>query len=1010
MGTHRLRHLQLNDGEPLTGPDSCGGKRPFDHMSPPLFPDLPESTRVTIVRPSNNGVLKANLPYFEERKTSIKEQAFANAASTFMSYFDGQTCVQKDPLEVSVNPDAQYGGGYDGTKSKVIRDNLQMILNFCSSQRRNRVMWTMAGKVEHLPYQKVFRDLKQRTICYPPGHFDILAKTLFEPFTEMFLNLQALDPTGCMYTQTIFGGAFDHMLKPLETFRWILKGDISGFDRSHLKRIWDVIKAVMKKVFPQSAHSDIDYVLEEMWNSLVFMPNGDVCFMERLKSGSPATTLMNCLVHLFIFMYMYYRGVDDMRRIALDENIDEETDDECIDEDDIVSWAEIYKMIRPLYYGDDHLLATNHRLIASFKWRSRIYGELGFTLKKEDDLVHQIENCLIPPKMTFLGNSPRKINGSYRPVGNCEKYAQVFLVQSANSTEIGRAAQLYSYCLMSAFDDEWFIKFKRAFQRLGCSSYITLPSQRAFQLLISGEESFLLPPVISTEAYWLESSSKPVKIIVSDFMDGKTSQSRPRNTTIPDRVPRSPGSAATASLVQAGNLESRLLHIAARREQRSERILEAKRHKRKHGRSQIEREKQAQKRHPVPDARIGGSSDAHAIQRHSGASSQRGSPSKGPANREPRVPGLGVVRYQEPRQHSAGVRAGATSPSDGDNIGIATYHSKGKERASNMTRYKSKNWMGHSGIVFEGHELLDTANAFAQATTAPFLMLPVAPSTWVGTRAQLQVRQWQFFRVRKLELAFTSSLPTTQAGELFLSYLSDVEQDIFVGANASFARKIMSLNSVKTFNAWQSQVLHVEWPETTPWTYALMNGDDRLQTQGSLVFGAMVNPFPLATILSMSMMGILEVRYVIEFCDQIVDASADPTYIVQATAPLGVGTAGGGTVSVANTVATLGAVAANMATFRTADIFLVEIARVTGTPISSSLYDQSVVPNLTTAFLPTAGTCLYAMRDATDTAGNTLRLFSHVPTDYQDDPLVWSATNAAGMSVDYLIRPYNDEL
>jgi hypothetical protein len=947
---------------------------------------------MTIVKPSDNGILKANLPYFNLAVTDIKLQCFSLAKLTFIERFKGLHLKRRSPLDVLIRPDSQYGGGYNGTKAENVSALLPAILEYCGNPSGN-VMWTMAGKVEHLPYHKVHDDLKQRTICYPPGHFDILAKTLFEPFTEAFLEMEKQDPTGCAYTKSIHGGGFHAMINPLSSMRFLCKGDISGFDRSHIKEIWDVIEEVMKMIFPVADHPIIAYVLGEMWKSLVFMPNGEVVFMLKLKSGSPATTFMNCLVHLFIFMYMYYRGVSDTRSVQQSLPCDGTL---CKPADQ-VTWSTIYEVLRPLYYGDDHVLGTDDAVMATFSWRSVIYAELGFKLKKEDDYVVANPKGVVPPELTFLGNSPRRVSGRYVPVGNCEKYAQVFLVQSPNSSPMARASQLYSYCLMSCFDDYWFGVFKRAYYTLAYNALLVLPPQAVFQDMISGGEAFFLPP----QRHGDVPVSIPVKNLWMDVRSTKTQSTRRGNSQVSNSLPCTPGNSAEASLVQIGNLDSRLSNVASRHKQRRERIAEHTKHKKHHKRPQ-ERRKNSQ----GENARARGGERADPIQRHPRESKKGGSESRGTAPGKPGVPRLDMVRYQEPRFDALEDGTRAHTPLARGNIGVAHSYSHGKNRSPTFTKYRSKEWMGHSGIVFTGSELFDTfTDVGTQQNVIPTMVLPLAPTLFVGTKLAEQAKLWQFWRVREFKLRFISALPTTIAGQLFLAYLDDVEQDIFAGPNTGFLRKISALKNIKQFQAWESHSMVVRWEdEETPWNYSLMNGEDRLQTQGMLAAGIAI-PVGIPGGNPIGPYGLVEIEYTVEFCDSTVDSKDAVTNYAQSAKTLGQGSSGA-VVPTANNSATL---AFTGPFWEDCTAFIIQFMNNPGNGLGDvpTLRPASAQTGSNTVTI-TQGTVLYAMRQSP--SATAFLLFDHCPSDTANDPLVWESAYGAVFTTTYIVRPAAIEL
>ncbi len=418
--------------------------------------------------------------------TNIHEDCWALMTETYLERFRG---YQLEPLaldDVKVNPDGQYGGGITKTKAQVIKENYPMIkAYFENPESFPPPVWTTSGKKEHLPTQSILGKLKQRTITYPPGHFSIVASSYIDPRTDLFLELEKTDPTGCCYTESIFHGGFHKMMMPIEKFDYKFKGDLEGYDRSHIFRFWQNYVASCRLLYKPEHHKRIEFLFYNYYYALVAMPDGDVVLLTRHKSGGPGTTDINCDVHHQAFIYLFYRRLKE--HLGRDLTMA-----------DRVSNRQIWNTARMLYYADDNTGSTNDQRFASYEFRSMAYAELGLKLKREDDLVVYSPGR-IPECLTFLGNSPRLIDNRYVPVGNGIKYRGVFMCQGPNSNNTQKAAQLFSYMLMTCFDDEFYYGFRDAFFRLHLQSEIQLPERWQMQRFVAGGESFFSLPPLFTE-------------------------------------------------------------------------------------------------------------------------------------------------------------------------------------------------------------------------------------------------------------------------------------------------------------------------------------------------------------------------------------------------------------------------------------------------------------------------------------------------------------------------------
>jgi len=341
---------------------------------------------------------------------------------------------------------------------------------------------------------------------------------------------------------------------------------------------------------------------------------------------------------------------------------------------------------------------------------------------------------------------------------------------------------------------------------------------------------------------------------------------------------------------------------------------------------------------------------------------------------------LDLGRTQKPRIVSLGRSPEASASIDGGTVGVASVYTEEKPKMPKEIKYSSKSWPGHEGIVYAGSELWNPAMGLAGTSTQLFSALEIAPSTLTGTRVSIEAQNWQYFRFRKFALEFISSLPTTQAGQLALGYYHDPDQNLFLGSG--MLRKIESLDTTVTFNAWEHAIADVKWGEDCPWLYTEMQGEPRFDDQGVIFFGATTNP-NLGSAGAVAPLGMLKIHYEIEFCEPIIDTSSmvpEQRQISLATPVTGASAA------VTLTGAPISALAATFPNTRVYSVIVDSWSSV-GTIISQTAYQSAQG-----AFQPIPGNRFFGVISGT----NVMQIYGTIPTSFNaGDPLV---AGAAGMS------------
>lgn len=402
--------------------------------------------------------------------TRLNPECWDAAQRMVLALFEDCRLFPISHLDVLVNPKAKAGFGFPETKAVAIRTHYSHLLSYLKRAHPDTT-WTAMGKSEYLPLEKI-RIGKQRNITFPAWDFDIRAKQYFQPFADWFVT--HCKQWDCAYGTSNFFGEFHTLMSPMMDYRYHGKGDVTGMDRSHPYEAWLFLSKLFSSVFPPEYTVEIDALLHEMFFSKVHMPNGEIWILPRLKSGSPITTVINCIVKMLAIAYTYCRWL--CYKNSFDPKV-------------TPSWRSMRRHQYVPFYSDDHLWATSDPVLGSHAFRKECYADLGLSLKDED-AVEVSRVGFLDPRLTFLGASPKWVGGQYVPVYNGEKLLACFCSQtSVDMQKI--ASQLFSYIILTVFDDHYYQLFKRMFRDLKCHQYFHLWDRLTIRRFVSGSECFL---------------------------------------------------------------------------------------------------------------------------------------------------------------------------------------------------------------------------------------------------------------------------------------------------------------------------------------------------------------------------------------------------------------------------------------------------------------------------------------------------------------------------------------
>lgn len=263
-----------------------------------------------------------------------------------------------------------------GTKLRAFQVHNTYIKRYVEDVSPPRPVFTYQHKIEPLAKLKV-RSHATRPIVYPPVDFYYKQA---QYTTDLDDCLKHRYHPWVYYGYNPFSYATHELCSQLKRFKYKFMGDCTKYDGSIGPEMMSIICDVRKKCMPDSSGVHLDYIYDCLSNNKVLLPSGAIVPWSSQPSGSRTTTSDNCIAHLVIIYYMVLNRLMELHLPLTRESVE--------------------KYVFYAIYSDDHVGATDDPVLASFEYRHAKYRELGFELKKDDDLVTQSLDGL-----TFLSNN-----------------------------------------------------------------------------------------------------------------------------------------------------------------------------------------------------------------------------------------------------------------------------------------------------------------------------------------------------------------------------------------------------------------------------------------------------------------------------------------------------------------------------------------------------------------------------------------------------------------------------
>lgn len=366
------------------------------------------------------------------------------------------------PFKVLVTNDGSSGVGYECCRFKrdCMENHKSDYLDYLTHYRDRPVpIFKYMCKTEALPAAKVLAD-DHRAIIYPPFHFYMLqmCSTQF-----MDTHLKGGYHPWIWVGMNPLGPDFDRLAKCLNKFKTKFMGDITKFDASFKRKLFELVYRVRKECSDINLHDKLDFICDVLSNHLVVLPDGSVIRDGSETSGHACTTTDNCIAHLIVIYYMLCVRLTELNIPITLENVH-----------DLAFFA---------IYSDDHVAATNDPVLSTFEFRSKIYAQFGLTLKKADDVVTKHITDL-----TFLGGRFKSYDGRYVYHYDDDNISTSWLLPSVGRTPQQNANAILSTIRLRATDEAHYQKWSQIYNDY-CSAHKAI--RFPFNGLAPGRMSFV---------------------------------------------------------------------------------------------------------------------------------------------------------------------------------------------------------------------------------------------------------------------------------------------------------------------------------------------------------------------------------------------------------------------------------------------------------------------------------------------------------------------------------------
>lgn len=289
-------------------------------------------------------------------------------------------------------------------------------------------IFSVKGKYEMLEAVKCPTG-EVRTFEIAPVEYLIPAMRNFQSMVEALLEGHPLSAYGIVLQHGGFTSVMDEF-EPDAT-QVCYAGDVAKWDKNNCGELMYLSYELLRELCEDNeSHETLDWMIETEMYSVLLLPDGRL--VQKIgpalfNSGTFATTAMNILKHVLIYIYRLYL----FKQRGLLKGVNAQ-----------ISLFQLFKGEKFKCYADDHIGKGDPRLNA-FTTRREAYDHFGMSLKLEEDFVSKTTEGV-----KFLGfNSVKRM-----PIFSRDKILTGLWLLREENGEIADQSQMLAMVVLAAMD------------------------------------------------------------------------------------------------------------------------------------------------------------------------------------------------------------------------------------------------------------------------------------------------------------------------------------------------------------------------------------------------------------------------------------------------------------------------------------------------------------------------------------------------------------------------------
>lgn len=391
----------------------------------------------------NATLLKYDKPVPPMLDSDIVEKAFGDLLEFFHVLLN--SCPVLPTEEVEYTPDTVPGFVFSkcfGCREKreclAYLDYINLFWERAHLERYP-VLFTQCGKVENLKKKKIdAQDIRGFTVA--PFEFFVAKARMSQALNHAMCEPKFFANSPIKHGINMMDGGFFDLLKKLSSIPNPIfgEGDAMKWDSSSTRFMLELCKRLRYHCWDKKGMSEeewwsrMDYYYDQVISSYIILPTGQILQKNQGQpSGTTNTTDDNCIMHLFMWCYMWrkLRGQSLYKSFGRD----------------------VYLAL----YADDHIFSVNKDLgVHPYEVRKPVYEAFGVGLDPDKDLVTSDLS-----DHTFLGFKARWVPEykNYVPIFDSLKATNALMKNEKKKVDVDAIwSRAFSIGLITCYEPEMY--------------------------------------------------------------------------------------------------------------------------------------------------------------------------------------------------------------------------------------------------------------------------------------------------------------------------------------------------------------------------------------------------------------------------------------------------------------------------------------------------------------------------------------------------------------------------